>query len=91
MKRLTWMLPLLVLPCFSQGTSASADGHFWDTFSSICIAIFTLAIAVVSSFQWWALRASVNLTKQAFLTTHRPRIAVKFMRLSGVGTIGTFW
>jgi hypothetical protein len=101
MKKLTWIFLLLVLPCFSQGTSSSPIGRFGAVLSSWCPPItllVTVVIAVVYYLQLKAMREAVDearkasdasrdsadAAKQAFLTTHRPRIAVKFMWIQGM-------
>ncbi|KAB2942537.1 MAG: hypothetical protein K8F92_02480 [Hyphomicrobium sp.] len=44
------------------------------------IAAFTIVLAVATISQGWLTRASLRLTRQQFIATHRPRVIVRFVQ-----------
>lgn len=50
--------------------------------STFFIAVFTIILAGASAFQYRAIMASVQLARNEFLSTHRPKIRVKHLWLT---------
>ena len=48
--------------------------------STVVIAAFTIVLAVVGYFQARLIRQSIDLARQEFIATHRPRIIVRFVQ-----------
>lgn len=84
----------------TSGTAHGRFWEILSSTSIFITAVSTVVIAVVYYLQWKALRATVeesrnaasaardsaDAAKQAFLSTHRPRIATRFMSVEGIGT-----
>jgi hypothetical protein len=64
-------------PGDSDQDESSAD--WWSFWSTISVTIFTGALAFLAYLQWRSMREQAGCMREAFISTHRPKLAVRWM------------
>jgi hypothetical protein len=68
------------------------DTDWWLVKWTGAVAIFTFVLAAIAAWQGIQLKRTVDLAREEFISTHRPRIRVRRIVLDGAhGTLGAGW
>jgi hypothetical protein len=66
--------------------SAKSKEGLWDAMATDPVALATLALVLVTGFMTWAVFRQVNMAREEFATTYRPKIRCMFFEsFTGVG------
>jgi hypothetical protein len=54
----------------------------WTAFATVAIALFTIALVFVTNRQARLTRESINLARDEFISTHSPKLIVRYIHLT---------